>query len=97
MARIAASWMLAGVPKSGSPSAKSRMSNPSAFSRFASAAIASVADGAINPDRSANVNDIAHSLPQDPAANFFVTDHTAHHTIQCHFFRQGSPYHRFAR
>ena len=39
--------MWAGVPKSGSPRAKSRTSRPCAFNRLASAPIASVAEGAI--------------------------------------------------
>ena len=47
----AASWMFAGVSKSGSPSAKSRTSIPFAFNRLASAPIASVAEGAIKPER----------------------------------------------
>ena len=56
IARIAASWMFSGVSKSGSPRAKSRTSTPSAFSRFASAAIARVAEGAINLERAASAN-----------------------------------------
>src|SRR5512142_212972 len=63
MARIAASWMFSGVGKSGSPSAKSSTLTPCDFNRFASAAIAMVADGAIKLDLSASVRGIgAYSL-----------------------------------
>ena len=46
--------MLAGVLKSGSPSAKSRICRPWAFNFLASAAIAKVAEGSIKLARSAS-------------------------------------------
>jgi hypothetical protein len=48
--------MFFGVAKSGSPSAKSSTSIPFAFNRFASAPIARVAEGSINPARAAKPN-----------------------------------------
>ena len=53
MAAIAASLMLSGVSKSGSPAARPMMSRPSAFNFFARSLMAMVGDGLMRPRLSA--------------------------------------------
>ena len=61
---IAASKMLRGVLKSGSPAPKPITSIPSAFSAFALAVIAKVVDGVNVFTRSANTFFTSHHSPQ---------------------------------
>src|SRR5487761_2581251 len=71
--------MFAGVAKSGSPSAKSRTSTPSALRRLASAAIANVAEGAIKFDRSASFRAIATTLRGNGKQGSAPTDPQGYH------------------